>query len=245
LTLNENVKLEGFSIEVNGNNDITINKASASINNATIRCKPGATNTCIKVNAANVKLSGNKITFDVKTTAVLIQGAGVTIKDSVFKSDGLDNSGSFTAAIKTNAAGTTVLNSTFDLSSVINQNAGSNLRAIDSYAPRTTVLDSKFDFSSATTGGGIALAIALNAGSGNAVVKGNKILVAGDNPNSFGVAVAAGTGHLIQDNEFKASVNNVGIGIKLQPGVTFADFDNDISNGNSFPKPPSLFKDVQ
>jgi hypothetical protein len=42
LTLNENVKLEGFSIEVNDNNGITINKSSASINNATIRCKPGA-----------------------------------------------------------------------------------------------------------------------------------------------------------------------------------------------------------
>jgi hypothetical protein len=246
LTLNDNVKLEGFSIEVNGNNGIIIDKSTASINNAKIRCKPGAANTCIKVNAANVKLSGNKITFDVKTTAVLIQGAGVKIIDSEFKSDGLDNSGSFTAAIKTNAAGTTVLNSTFNLSSVITQNAASNLRAIDSYAPGTTVLDSKFDFSSATTGGGVALAISLNAGSGNAVVKGNKILVAGDNPNSFGVAVAPPTtGHLIQDNEFKASVNNVGIGIKLQPGVTFADFVNDISNGNSFPKPPSLFKDVQ
>jgi hypothetical protein len=247
LTLNENVKLEGFSIVVNGNNGIVINKSTASINNATIRCKPPGGATCINVNAANVKLSGNKITFDVKTTAVLIQGAGVTIKDSEFRSDGLDNSGgSFTAAIKTNAAGTTVLNSTFNLSSVIN-NAGANLRAIDSYAPGTTVLDSKFDFSSATTGGGFAaLAISLNAGSGNAVVKGNKILVAGDNPNSFGVAVAPPTtGHLIQDNEFKASVNNVGIGIKLQPGVTFADFVNDISNGNSFPKPPSLFKDVQ
>jgi len=249
LTLNENVKLEGFSIEVNGNEGIVIDKSTASINNATIRCKPPAGKTCINVNAANVKLSGNKITFDVKTTAVFIQKAGVIIKDSEFKSDGLDNSGNFTAAIKTNAnaAGTTVLNSKFDLSSVINQNAGSNLRAIDSDAPGTTVLDSKFDFSSATTGGGIALAIALNAGSSNAVVKGNKILVAGDAPNSnsFGVAVAGGTtGHLVQDNEFRASVNNVGIGIKLF-GATFADFVNDISNGNSFPKPPSLFKDVQ
>lgn len=245
LTLNENVKLEGFSIEVNGNKGIVINKSTASINNATIRCKPGAGSTCIEVNAANVKLSGNKITFDVQTTAVLIQGAGVKIIDSEFKSDGLNNLGSFTAAIKTNAAGTTVLNSTFNLSSVINQNAGSNLRAIDSYAPGTIVLDSKFDFSSATTGGGIALAIALNAGSSNAVVKGNKILVAGDAPNSFGVAVAGGTtGHLVQDNEFRASVNNVGIGIKLF-GATFADFVNDISSGNSFPKPPSLKFDVQ
>lgn len=244
LTLNENVKLEGFSIEVNGNEGIVIDKSTASINNATIRCKPPAGKTCIKVNAANVKLSGNKITFDVKTTAVLIQGAGVKIIDSEFKSDDLDNLGSSTVAITTNAAGTTVLNSTFNLSSVINQNAGSNLRAIDSYAPGTIVLDSKFDFSSATTGGGIALAIALNAGSTNAVVKGNKILVAGDAPNSFGVAVAAGTGHLVQDNEFKASVNNVGIGIKLQPGVTFANFVNDISNGNSFPQPPNLNKKV-
>lgn len=244
LTLNENVKLEGFSIEVNGNEGIVIDKSTASINNATIRCKPPAGKTCIKVNAANVKLSGNKITFDVKTTAVLIQGAGVKIIDSEFKSDDLDNLGSSTVAITTNAAGTTVLNSTFNLSSVINQNTGSNLRAIDSYAPGTIVLDSKFDFSSATTGGGIALAIALNAGSTNAVVKGNKILVAGDAPNSFGVAVAAGTGHLVQDNEFKASVNNVGIGIKLQPGVTFANFVNDISNGNSFPQPPNLNKKV-
>jgi hypothetical protein len=42
LTLNDNVKLEGFSVEVNDNNGIVINKSTASINNATIRCKPGA-----------------------------------------------------------------------------------------------------------------------------------------------------------------------------------------------------------
>ena len=244
LTLNDNVKLEGFSIVVNGNNGIVTNKSTASINNATIRCKPPGGATCINVNAANVKLSGNKITFDVKTRAVLIQGAGVKIIDSEFKSDGLNNLGSTTAAIKANAANTTVLNSTFNLSSVINQNAGSNLRAIDSYAPGTIVLDSKFDFSSATTGGGKALAITLNAGSSIAVVKGNKILVAGDAPNSFGVAVAPGaTGHLIQDNEFKASVNNVGIGIDAG-GSGLGIFVNDVVNGNSFPQPPNLFKNV-
>jgi len=244
LTLNENVKLEGFSIEVNGNEGIVIDKSTASINNATIRCKPPAGKTCIKVNAANVKLSGNKITFDVQTKAVLIEGAGVKIIDSEFKSDGLNNLGSTTAAIKANAADTTVLNSTFNLSSVINQNSSSILRAIDSYAPGTTVLDSKFDFSSATTGGGIALAIALNTGSSIAVVKGNKILVAGDAPNSFGVAVAPGsTGHLIQDNEFKASVNNVGIGIDAG-GSGLGIFVNDVVNGNSFPQPPNLFKNV-
>lgn len=213
LTLNENVKLEGFSIEVNGNNDITINKSSASINNATIRCKPPGGATCINVNAANVKLSGNKITFDVKTIAVAIQSAGVIIKDSEFKSDGSDNSG------------------------------GGITRAIDTYAAGTTVLNSKFDLSSVTTGGGIAVAIALNGGSSSAVVKGNKILVAGDAPNSFGVAAAPGTtGHLAQDNEFKASVNNVGVGIQgVGPGV----FVNDVLNGNSFPQPPSLKFDVQ
>jgi hypothetical protein len=195
-----------------------------------------------------VKLSGNKITFDVKTTAVLIQGAGVKIIDSEFKSDGLNNSGSATRAIKTTAAGTTVLNSKFDLSSVINNTGGANLRAIDTTSAGTTVLNSKFDFSSVITGGGgsDATAIILNAGSTSAVVKGNKILVAGDGAGaSYGVLVAAGTGHLVQDNEFKASVNNVGIGIKLQPGVTFANFVNDISNGNSFPQPPSLKFDVQ
>ncbi|WP_187147223.1 hypothetical protein [Synechococcus sp. JA-2-3B'a(2-13)] len=213
LTLNENVKLEGFSIEVKGNNDITINKSSASINNATIRCKPPAGNTCINVNAANVKLSGNKITFDVQTTAVAIQKPGVIIKDSEFKSDGSNTAGNSTRAIDTAAAGTTVLNSKFDLSSV---NAGGG--------PDTT-------------------AIVLNAGSSSAVVKGNKILVAGDAPNSFGVLAAAGTGHLVQDNEFKASVNNVGVGIKL--GVPIANFVNDISNGNSFPQPPNLAQNVQ
>jgi hypothetical protein len=204
LTLNENVKLEGFSIEVNGNNDITINKSSASINNATIRCKPGAGNTCINVNAANVKLSGNKITFDVQTTAVAIQKPGVIIKDSEFKSDGSNTAGNSTRAIDTAAAGTTVLNSNFDLSSV-------------------------------NAGGADATAIVFNAGSSSAVVKGNKILVAG-NATPYGVWAIAGTGHLVQDNEFKASVNNVGIGIK----VTGATFVNDISNGNSFPQPPNL-----
>jgi hypothetical protein len=209
LTLNENVKLEGFSIEVNGNNDITINKSSASINNATIRCKPGAGNTCINVNAANVKLSGNKITFDVQTTAVAIQKPGVIIKDSEFKSDGSNTAGNSTRAIDTAAAGTTVLNSNFDLSSV-------------------------------NAGGADATAIVFNAGSSSAVVKGNKILVAG-NATPYGVWAFAGTGHLVQDNEFKASVNNVGIGIK----VTGATFVNDISNGNSFPQPPNLAQNVQ
>jgi len=205
LTLNENVKLEGFSIEVNGNEGIVIDKSTASINNATIRCKPGAGNTCIKVNAANVKLSGNKITFDVETTAVLIQGAGVKIIDSEFKSDGSDTSGNPIRAIDTKAAGTTVLNSKFDLSSV-------------------TVV-----------GGVDATAIVFSPGSSSAVVKGNKILVARDNPNSFGVWASAGTGHLAQDNEFKASANGVGIGI-----LGGANFVNDVLNGNSFPQPPNL-----
>ncbi|WP_457394388.1 hypothetical protein [Thermostichus sp. OS-CIW-29] len=216
LTLNENVKLEGFSIEVNTKDGIIINKSSASINNATIRCRPpaGAGNACINVNAANVKLSGNKITFDVKTTAVAIQSAGVIIKDSEFKSDGSDNSsGGFTRAIENQGAGTTVLNSEFDLSSV-------------------------------TNGGNDATAIVLLVGSSSAVVKGNKILVAGVANISRGVLVAAGTGHLVQDNEFRASVNGVGSGIKLVGGVTIADFVNDISNGNSFPQPPNLFKNV-
>jgi hypothetical protein len=207
LTLNENVKLEGFSIEVNDNSGITINKSSASINNATIRCKPGATFACINVNAANVKLSGNKITFDVKTTAVLIQPKpGVIIKDSEFKSDGSNNLGGFTRAIDTFGAGTTVLNSKFDLSSV-------------------------------TVGGGTdATAITFNGLSSSAVVKGNKILVAGGGA-SYGVWAFGGTGHLVQDNEFKASANNVGIGIKgVGPGV----FVNDVLNGNSFPQPPNL-----
>jgi hypothetical protein len=213
LKLNENVKLEGFSIEVNSNNGIIINKSSASINNATIRCKPPVAATCINVNAAKVNLSGNKITFDVKTTAVLIQNAGVIIKDSEFKSDGSNTTFSSTRAIDTTAAGTTVLNSKFDLSSV-------------------------------TVGGGSdATAIVFDGGSSSAVVKGNKILVAGD---SFGVSygvwatAATGNGHLVQDNEFKASANNVGIGIKLSPPVNFVYFVNDISNGNSFPQPPNL-----
>lgn len=213
LKLNENVKLEGFSIEVNGNNGIIINKSSASINNATIRCKPGATKTCINVNAANVKLSGNKITFDVKTRAVLIQSAGVIIKDSEFKSDGSDNSaGSLTRAIETTAADTTVLNSKFDLSSVTLGGAGSD-----------------------------ATAIQFALGSSSAVVKGNKILVAGATVTSYGVWAFAGTGHLVQDNEFKASADGVGIGIQ----VTGATFVNDVLNGNSFPQPPNLFKKVQ
>jgi hypothetical protein len=210
LTLNENVKLEGFSIEVNDNNGITISKSSASINNATIRCKPGAGNTCINVNAANVKLSGNKITFDVKTTAVLIQNAGVIIKDSEFKSDGSNTGGNSTRAIDTTAASTTVLNSKFDLSSVT------------------------------ASSGGDATAIVFDNGSTSAVVKGNKILVAGDT-NSFGVwALAGTTGHLVQDNEFKASVNGVGIGI-VKVGAAFV---NDVSNGNSFPQPPNLSQKV-
>ena len=214
LKLNENVKLEGFSIEVNGNNGIIINKSSASINNATIRCKPpGVANPCIKVNAANVKLSGNKITFDVKTIAVLIQSADVIIKDSEFKSDGSDNSG------------------------------GGYTRAIETTDARTTVLNSKFDLSSVTNDGGTgndASAIVLNAGSSSAVVKGNKILVAGVADKSYGVIVVAGTGgHLVQDNEFRASVNGVGTGIKLAGATT-----NDVSNGNSFPQPPNLNKKV-
>jgi hypothetical protein len=162
LTLNENVKLEGFSIEVNSNNGITINQPSASINDATIRCKPGAGNTCIQVNADNVRLSGNKITFDVKTRAVFIQNSsGVIIKDSEFKSEGANTSGGFTRAIDaTLGAGTTVLNSKFDLSSVTPSTAP---------GPDTT-------------------AIVLNFGSSGAVIKGNKILVAGDNVgSSFGV----------------------------------------------------------
>jgi hypothetical protein len=104
-----------------------------------------------------VKLSGNKITFDVKTTAVAIQKPGVIIKDSEFKSDGLNT-------------------------------AGNSTRAIDTFAASTTVLNSKFDLSSVNAGGGPdTTAILLNAGSSSAVVKGNKILVAGDAPNSFGV----------------------------------------------------------
>jgi hypothetical protein len=210
LTLNENVKLEGFSIEVNDDNGIIINKSSASINNATIRCKPPAGKTCINVNAANVKLSGNKITFDAKTRAVFIQKPGVIIKDSEFRSDGTSTAGNFTRAIDTTAAGTTVLNSKFDLSSV-------------------------------TFGGLDVTAILFNAGSSSAVVKGNKILVAGAAP-TFGVLAVAGTGtgHLAQDNEFKASANGVGIGI-----LGGANFVNDVLNGNSFPKPPSLKFDVQ
>jgi hypothetical protein len=210
LTLNENVKLEGFSIEVKANNGIIIDKSSASINNATIRCKPGALSTCINVNAANVKLSGNKITFDAKTRAVLIQKPGVIIKDSEFKSDGSDSSG------------------------------GNFTRAIESSAASTTVLDSKFDLSSVTLGSpGLDItAIVFTASS--AVVKGNKILVA-DALNSFGVWAVAGTGHLAQDNEFKASANGVGIGIVKGVGVTFV---NDISNGNSFPQPPKLAQNV-
>lgn len=213
LKLNENVKLEGFSIEVNSNNGIIINKSSASINNATIRCKPpGVVNPCINVNAANVKLSGNKITFDVKTIAVVILKPGVIIKDSEFKSDG--------------------------------SNTANITRAVDTYAAGTTVLNSKFDLSSVTAGGSPEVsAIVFNGGSSSAVVKGNKILVAGDNTgNSYGVFVIAGTGHLVQDNEFKASVDNVGVGIQgVGPGV----FVNDVLNGNSFPQPPSLKFDVQ
>ena len=211
LTLNENVKLEGFSIEVNGNNGIVIDKSTASINNATIRCKPGAGNTCISVNAPNVKLSGNKITFDVQTTAVLIQGAGVKIIDSEFTSDG--------------------------------SNTGSNsTRAIDTFAAGTTVLNSKFDLSSVFAGGADTTAIVFNGGSSSAVVKGNKILVAGNSgAPSYGVLATSGAGHLVQDNEFKASADGVGTGIK----VTGATFVNDVLNGNSFPKPPSLKFDVQ
>jgi hypothetical protein len=210
LTLKENVKLEGFSIEVEGNSGIIIDKSSASINNATIRCKPPAGKTCINVNADNVKLSGNKITFDVKTIAVLIQSAGVIIKDSEFKSDGSDNSGGgFTRAIETIKAGTTVLNSKFDLSSV-------------------------------TNGGNDATAIVLNVGANSAVVKGNKILVAGFAGISRGVLAAAGTtGHLVQDNEFRASVNGVGIGIDAS-GAGLGIFVNNVVNGNSFPQPPNL-----
>jgi len=213
LTLNENVKLEGFLIEVKHDNGIVINQPSASINNATIRCKPGATNTCIKVNAPNVKLSGNKITFDVRTIAVSIQQPGVIIKDSEFKSDGLNTAGDPTLAINTTATGTTVLNSKFDLSSVTTATSGTNVAAI-------------------------------RLGAGGANVKGNKILVAGvSSPaNSYGVWATGGNGHVVQDNEFKASANNVGTGIKVESGVAFV---NDISNGNSFPKPPSLKFDVQ
>jgi len=216
LKLNENVKLEGFSIEVNTKDGIIINKSSASINNATIRCKPpgigGTGNPCINVNAANVKLSGNKITFDVKTIAVLIQSADVIIKDSEFKSDGSDNSG------------------------------GGYTRAIETTDARTTVLNSKFDLSSVTNDGGTgndASAIVLNAGSSSAVVKGNKILVAGVAGKSYGVLVVDGTGHLVQDNEFRASANGVGTGIKLVGATT-----NDVLNGNSFPQPPNLNKKV-
>ena len=63
--------------------------------------------------------------------------------------------------------------------------------------------------------------------------------MAGVAGKSYGVLVVAGTGHLVQDNEFRASANGVGTGIKLVGATT-----NDVLNGNSFPQPPNLNKKV-
>ncbi|MFS8867382.1 hypothetical protein [Synechococcus sp. H65.1] len=183
LTLDQNVKLEGFSIKVLNNNGLTLNAASAAVINAAITCKPGAGNACIKVDAANVKLSGNKITFSADTTAILVNQSNVVIKDSQFTSTDAGTAGQNTFAIQVAAAGT-----------------------------NAAILNSKFDLSSVQTAGiPAAVSIDLAAGANNATIKGNKIIVSGT-ANGVGIRVLSAS-NIVQDNEIRATVPGVGIGI--------------------------------
>ncbi|MFS8911904.1 hypothetical protein NW841_12340 [Synechococcus sp. H60.3] len=191
LTLDQNVKLEGFSIKVSNSNGLKLNAASAAVINAAITCDLSA-GVCIEVDAANVKLSGNKITFLAaktgSTIAIQVNNSNVVIKDSQFTSTDVGNATKDTLAIQVTASGTNaaILNSKFDLSSVQKAN--------------------------------LAASINLAAGANNATIKGNKIIVSGIT-NGVGIRVVS-AGNIVQDNEIRATANGVGKGIFIGGGAS-------------------------
>jgi len=184
LTLNQNVKLEGFSIKVENSNGITLKAGSAAVINAAIKCNLGAGKVCIAVNAANVKLSGNKITFKADTTAIQVNAANVVIKDSQFTSTDVGTAAQNTFAIEVAGANAAILNSKFDLSSV--QNGAAAISVFVNAVNNATIKGNKILVSGFGSGVGISV-----------------ITSPGPGPTN-----------IVQDNEIRATVDNQGIGIK-------------------------------